>query len=744
MTRIAPHLFFIFLLALLTLQTSALAQSTDSVANTKTTPTVQQIQELTSKLNKEEISVLANLLELLAKDDEAAKVMTTNKPGLVETLQSTWQGYKRYVYRNVIGIRQMVAGIGEAIATVFGVRDLKANLTFIAAFFAILAFGIAADFIVKRWTQGWRQRIVINKSETLAATIKALGSRQFFELVGLAIFAIVVTVSAGLVFTDPIDEFLATSFIFLTVINVRLIASFLRLMLAPDQPALRLVSADDWTARFIYRKLVLLTGVVGFSLFLFLIMNRFEISGSGPFRFWIGLLVYIAIIYITWRARSGLTSIIRGEDEPLTPGLERMAAWWPSISIAIIAFQYVVTQIVISNGVLDFSPYAGVVSITLIVLAPFLDTILRGVIKHLVPPMQGKGSIAENAFLQTRDSYARIGRVLLIALLILVIFRLWGVSIHNIAAAGVGVQMAARLISSIIVVIVGYLAWEVTNLWINRMLASQIPELLTGATPTEGEAVGGGQTRLATILPLLRMTLLVAILTITVLLALSQLELNITPLLAGAGVFGLAIGFGAQTLVKDVVSGVFFLLDDAFRLGEFIDIGGTAGTVEKISVRSLQLRHPNGPVHIIPYGEIPKLTNNSRDYVIMKMRFTVPFDTDIEKVRKIFKKIGQEMMEDPELGKSFLEPFKSQGVADVDDVGIVVRGKFKTKPGAQWVIRKEIYTRVQKAFEKNHINFARKEVRVQIPGLDENSKLSDAQKEEITKAASAVASNTIE
>jgi small-conductance mechanosensitive channel len=284
------------------------------------------------------------------------------------------------------------------------------------------------------------------------------------------------------------------------------------------------------------------------------------------------------------------------------------------------------------------------------------------------------------------------------------------------------------------VLAVGYLIWETVNLWINRMLAKDMPATAVEDSG-EGEGGGAGKSRMATVLPLIRMALQTTIITITVLLALSRLGVNITPLLAGAGVLGLAVGFGAQTLVKDIVSGVFFLLDDAFRVGEFIDIGGTVGSVAKISIRSLQLRHPNGPVHIIPYGEIPKLTNHSRDYVIMKLRFTVPFDTDLEKVRKLFKKIGQDMMGDPALAENFIQPFKSQGAAEVNDVGIVVRGKFKTKPGAQWAIRKQVYSRVQKAFDENNIDFARKEVRVQIPGLENNDDLDEKQKKANPHAA---------
>jgi len=220
---------------------------------------------------------------------------------------------------------------------------------------------------------------------------------------------------------------------------------------------------------------------------------------------------------------------------------------------------------------------------------------------------------------------------------------------------------------------------------------------------------------------------------------LSELGVNIGPILAGAGVVGLAIGFGAQTLVKDIVSGMFFLADDAFRVGEYIDASGTMGSVEKISIRSLRLRHHMGLVHTIPYGEIPKLTNYSRDWVIVKLRFRVPFDTDVQKVKKIFKTIGADLMSDPILGDDFLQPFKSQGVAEVDDNGIVIRGKFMAKPGKQFMIRKEVYVRVQKAFEEADIPFARKQVMVHIPGLENTDRLDKDQTKAIGAAAAEAA-----
>jgi len=144
-------------------------------------------------------------------------------------------------------------------------------------------------------------------------------------------------------------------------------------------------------------------------------------------------------------------------------------------------------------------------------------------------------------------------------------------------------------------------------------------------------------------------------------------------------------------------------------------------------------------VHIVPYGTMSKLTNLSRDWVVMKLKFTVPFDTDLDKVRKIFKKIGREIQEMPEHAANLIAPFKSQGAGDVTDVGIVVRGKFTAKPGTQFPMRKEIYTRVQKAFRESGIEFARREVRVKMPDLAEDA----ATGAQARAAASASASQAV-
>ncbi|HSA79827.1 MAG TPA: mechanosensitive ion channel family protein, partial [Geminicoccaceae bacterium] len=130
------------------------------------------------------------------------------------------------------------------------------------------------------------------------------------------------------------------------------------------------------------------------------------------------------------------------------------------------------------------------------------------------------------------------------------------------------------------------------------------------------------------------------------------------------------------------------------------------GTVEGISIRSLRVRHHRGALHTVPYGELKSLTNHSRDWVIVKLEFLVTYDTDVEPVRRLIKRIGQEMLEDPELGPNFIEPLKSQGIHQLADHGLLVRAKFTSKPGEQFTIKREALQRIKHEFDAAGIKFA--------------------------------------
>ena len=170
------------------------------------------------------------------------------------------------------------------------------------------------------------------------------------------------------------------------------------------------------------------------------------------------------------------------------------------------------------------------------------------------------------------------------------------------------------------------------------------------------------------------------------------------------------------------------------RKGEYLDVGGVKGTVEKISVRSFQLRHHLGALHTIPFGELQVMTNYSRDWVIMKLPLRVTYDTDVERVRKLIKKLGQQLLEDPVIGPDFIQPLKSQGVIEMQDSAMIIRVKFMTKPGDQWVIRKRIYQDIRELFEREGIKFAHREVTVRLAD-GTVADLSEEEKNTITAAA---------
>ena len=194
-------------------------------------------------------------------------------------------------------------------------------------------------------------------------------------------------------------------------------------------------------------------------------------------------------------------------------------------------------------------------------------------------------------------------------------------------------------------------------------------------------------------LPVLRNFAFVIVLVMASLSALAAMGLQIGPLLAGAGVVGIAVGFGAQTLVRDVISGIFFLLDDAFRVGEQIESGGIRGTVESFSLRSVKMRHLNGQLHTVPFGDLKAITNYSRDWVVERLQLVVTYDTDLDLLDNVVDTVNDELMADPAIAPEMIEPLRSLGVQAMIDTGMQIGLTFKTRPGRQFAVRRVIFGR---------------------------------------------------
>lgn len=570
-----------------------------------------------------------------------------------------------------------------------------------------------------------------------------LGLRLLADLLGIAVFALC---AFGLFFVfyqghEPIRQ--AVGALYWTIVLIRAISAVARFAVAPRAPELRLPPISDRMARKLYGRIVWVGAAIVTAVLLLNFLEELGI-GEGPELLLgrvVSLLVIAFLIVVIWRDRRGIAGLIQsdsdGGGEHAVPVKRLLAANWHILAICYLGGIYIFATLqVMLTGERPTTP--GIMSIFVLIAIPFVDWMMQAGLRRLLrapeeapakkahspspeAPAEGEPDTAAPAGAHERDNQyfgvlLKNLRIVLAIVAGVALADIWDVDLRAKAASGVGEIVANAAFDIAITLILASAIWGI----VKTAISQQLLKRGTGgdASQIEGEAGGAGGTRLETLLPLFQKFLFVVLIVIAGLIVLSELGVDIGPLIAGAGIIGIAIGFGAQTLVRDIVSGVFFLIEDAFRVGEYIQIsGGTRGVVEDISLRSLRLRHHNGPIHTVPFGEISTLTNFSRDWVIMKLEMRLPFETDIEKVRKIVKKVGQQLMEDPEHGKNFLQPLKSQGVNRMDDSAFIFRIKFMAKPGEQFVLRREVYRRVQEALAENDIHFAPKRVIVDTTGM---------------------------
>jgi len=571
---------------------------------------------------------------------------------------------------------------------------------------AIAGLGVLAGLAIERGVAAWLASIMLGgppgpddmRTSRIRYLLLRAGIWAFAAMVGLAIGLL------GAIFAVrrlPAHEMVVLS-VFEAVVNVRLVLLFFRSVLAPYEPSARLVAVPDDLARLAYRQFRLGVIATGMLAALAFWLIRIDAPRGAADVAAVASSVFAALVLGTfaWRLRPPRR---RGGTGP---GAFSMARSWHLVVIAYLLAAVLATVV----GRLAGLPVQGLVIAPVFsaVLAAFLYSLALLVVdRAFAAPVAGDTAGAPSFRAWGEQS----ALVVVLGVALGVVLDAWGVDIFNEAGR------VRPLVTVLIMSGLAWIGWSAIRTAFDRRLAQE--RHLHGARAGNREDAdegGPGSTRLETILPLFRNAILITILVVAGMVVLSSMGVDIAPLFAGAGLVGIAVGFGAQTLVRDIFSGAFFLIDDAFRVGEYIDTGGAKGTVEKISIRSMQLRHHTGPLHTIPFGEIHQLTNFSRDWVIMKLPIRVRFGTDTERVRKLVKKLGQELLADPVIGAKFVEQLKWQGVYKMDEYGIITRVKFKTKPGDQFAVRKVVYQRMNELFEHEGIAFGGREVVVRSSG----------------------------
>ena len=680
--------------------------------------TREAIHDVLSQLDDRQVRAV--LLERLSGEARrrAEDLARRDRRGLGDIAGDHAAAVGAFLTTAVTGIPQVPNTVARAFDDFAAKRGGRGAGAFLAALVLGLGGGLLAAMAARHLTRSWRDR----RPEEAPGTLWPLVRRQALAFMSQAVCVVAfvfVGHAVGWWVSEAAPADRDTIALIITELGrTWLVVAVARFVLSPERSDARLCAADDATARRLVIDCGLIAAVFNLGFGFTVWMDRFGVAfGESWLGLWVNLVFHLLVAGAIWRNRSGLGSILLGRSRR-PDGIDRwFASRWPLVAIALLALHWCVTILIAATTIVDRG-ILTTMALTLAILigAPMLDRSVRAAARGLVPSRPDRDPALQAADEATRLGVVRVCRVAAGAAGAVFLLELWGVDIEVLAEQGVGARFAGAIIDTFLIVVLAYGLWELIRIVTDRQIAVERVALGVGGRDEEvqdGEG-GGAGARLGTLLPLVKLAARIAIVVMAALAVLGELGVNILPLLAGASVLGLAIGFGAQTLVKDIVSGIFFLIDDAFRGGEYVDIGGVKGTVEKISIRSMQLRHHRGPLHTVPFGDIRHVTNFSRDWAIMKLPLRLTYDTDAEKVRKMIKKLGQELMADPELGPQFLQPLKSQGVVQMQDSAQIMSVKFMTRPGGQWMLRRVVFARIRELFEEQGIRFANREVTVRL------------------------------
>ncbi|AXI47154.1 hypothetical protein C1J03_14705 [Sulfitobacter sp. SK012] len=700
-------------------------------------PSANDLSEFTRLLSDDRIQ------EWLRQQASEAEVVTQAEESSVRDL------FGAVVQRTKLRINALVRtweGIGKAPDLVHGrwqeqlTEDRRVqSLTFVVIF---LFLGGGLEWLLRQYTNPVRRRLEVGVFKTPKQRITAAVTRAALVLAGLVAFA-AGSIGAFSAFDWPPILFALILNLLVSIVAVRVVSTTLLLFLAPYVPRLRIVPVSSGMARVIARSTIVFFGILILALALNDVFHQI-VSVFKPKGGDIAVLA-VSVVLAVVVALSALicvhTAFFLGGrlSEGKLPKVARQWRGFMSLTILLAFALWVLDLRLMMWSVL----LIGLLIAALKLLRAWVDSSFDGAIAEytasLPPPPSPEEQFEDDAepdealeVVEVTDPYEtyrpialRLVRFAAIISVGFVLALIWNLGVfENTETPTVMQRLFSVLLDSAAAILIADLVWTWAKTAIDRRLNGYTP-------PVDGSAPGP-EARMATLLPLLRVVLMVTLLSMVAMSILSSLGVNIAPILAGASVLGIAIGFGAQSLVKDVVSGIFFLIDDAFRVGEYVEVDQLRGTVEKISIRSLQIRHHRGAIHTLPFGELKSMTNYSRDWVIMKLEFRVPFDTDLKLVKKLIKQVGAELKANPDYGHSIIETLKSQGVRRMEEFNMVVGVKFMTRPGEQWLVRRDAYQSVRDIFDANGIRMAERNVKVEIAG---DGPLTDAERKAVSAAA---------
>jgi len=494
----------------------------------------------------------------------------------------------------------------------------------------------------------------------------------------------------------------------LTTINAYIMARCVFLLIetlfAPTAPSLRLWLVSTMLARKIVRWWTVLVAAPALVLWLTVIGTSFGMAPRGIEALirMVVLVEHLLLAAFIWNIRKNVTQALtptqERQEQPFWAFMAFLARYWwiGAIFIDIALWAVWATQ---NRGGYRWLWQTTGLTVLVLGISRLLSIGLFNLQARLFQLGHEEKTLAASAHHSRLNRYYPLARRttngLVVFVTIVLLLQVWGMhSLVFLSTNPVGTHLVSAVLTVIAAVIVGIIAWEIANSALDRRVAHY----------DSSEAVSRA-VRLRTVLPIIRTVLAVFIIIIVTVTAMSQVGINVAPLLTGAGILGAAIAFGSQSLVKDFITGFFMLVENAVQVGDVVNAAGVTGTVEHLSIRTLRLRTGSGELYIIPFSSVTSVSNQSRDYNNVTVSLTLDLSQDPAPVVELLSSTVAEMRADPNFARMIVSDFNYLGVDMASNNGTILTGTVKTAPGSMWPVQRELHKRMRPRYLENGIHF---------------------------------------
>jgi small-conductance mechanosensitive channel len=440
----------------------------------------------------------------------------------------------------------------------------------------------------------------------------------------------------------------------------------------------------------------------------------------------VALVGHVMIAILILQIRRPVAAWIRSQCAPSWP-LRFFANWladvWAGVAVFLVMALWFIWALDVRNGYQALLKHGGF-SLLILVGARVIAIVSYGVLGRIFKPRSGEP--ASIALQRAQRYYPWLRRLVTLAIIVVavsLILSIWGFHVWRFFTANfVGRRLVSAGVTIAVAAFIALAVWESINVAIERRLHrwTDSGDLMRAA-------------RLRTLLPMLRTTLFAGIALVVGLTGLSELGVNIGPLLAGASIFGVALGFGSQKLVQDFITGMFLLMENAMQVGDWVTLAGVSGTVEYLSIRTVRLRGGDGALHTVPFSSVSTVTNSNRGIGNAAVKISIAYGQDIELAIQTLNEIGAQLREDPKFKDGIIQDFSFWGVDQVDGSMVTLLGQLQCRDSSRWPIQREFNRRIAEVFRERGIVIANPLRNVLVPpknratDIDAEAKVDSAQ-----------------